>query len=46
MSGICLFLFVAEIWGVMFLVWGAFHEDRLIAFEKRVSALVKKVVRK
>lgn len=35
------FAFIAEIWGVMFLVWGAFHQNRLIAFERKIGKAVK-----
>lgn len=38
--------FLAEIWGVMFLIWGAFHEDRLVAFEQKVGAWFRKAVRR
>ncbi len=33
---------IFEIFLVVALVWGIFHEDRLIAFEKRVVALVRR----
>ena len=29
---------VLEIWAVMFLIWGAFHEGLLIRAEKRIAA--------
>ena len=46
MSSIFLWLFVAEIMLAMFVVWGFVHEDRFIAFEKRVASLIRKAVRK
>ena len=46
MSSIFLWLFVAEINLFMFVLWGFAHEDRFIAFEKRVAAVIRKAVRK
>ena len=42
MNGWVLFAFVFEIWAVMFIVWGAFHEDKLIKFEKRIAERLKR----
>lgn len=41
-----LMAFTAEIVGVVFLVWGAFHEDRFVAFEQKIGAWIRKAVRK
>ena len=42
MNGWVLFAFVFEIWAVMFLIWGAFHEDKLIMFERKIAERIKK----
>lgn len=46
MSSLFLWGFVLQIMCVMFLVWGAFHEDRLISFERRIADKIRKAVRK
>lgn len=42
MSVFHLFALLLEILGVMFIVWGAFHEDRLVAFEQKLKARWKR----
>lgn len=39
MNGLFLFVFIAEIWGVMFLVWCAFHEEKLIKIERKIGRI-------
>lgn len=46
MNSVYLLAFIAEIWGVMFLVWGAFHQDRFVRAEQRIAETVRKVVRR
>lgn len=46
MNSLLLIGFVFEIWSVMFLVWGAFHEKQLIAWEKKTAERIRKAVRK
>ena len=33
---------IIEVLAVGFTVWALFHEDRLVSFEKKVSALIKR----
>lgn len=46
MNVFTLFAFVAEILIAMFIIWGFLHEDRFIAFERRVLAQIRKVTKK
>ena len=40
------FTILAELALTAFIVWGFFHEDRFIRFERRIGARIKKVFRK
>lgn len=42
MSVFILIGMILEIWAVMFLVWGAFHEKQLIAAEKKIARWFRK----
>ena len=42
MNSLHLIGMIFEIWAVMFLVWGAFHEEQLIAIEKKIAGVFKK----
>ena len=46
MNQIFLWAFILEIWLTMFIIWGVWHEDRLVRFEQRIAETVKKAVRR
>lgn len=46
MNVFTLFAFVAEILIAMFIIWGFLHEDRFIAFERRLFGRIRKASKK
>lgn len=46
MTVFTLMAFIFEIFALVFIVWGAFHEARLIAFERKAAQVIRKAVRK
>lgn len=42
MNGLYIIGMVLELWAIMFLVWGAFHEADLIRFERRIMGILRR----
>ena len=46
MSSLYLWAFIAELWGVMFIIWGVLHENKLIQIEQKFDQMVKQAAHK